>query len=843
MSYQVLARKWRPQNFAQLVGQEHVKAALTNALTQNRLHHAYLFTGTRGVGKTTIARIFAKSLNCEQGVTATPCGVCSACVEIDKGYFVDLLEIDAASRTKVEDTRDLLDNVQYAPSRGRYKVYLIDEVHMLSKHSFNALLKTLEEPPPHVKFLLATTDPQKLPITVLSRCLQFSLKALSQSQIKQHLSYILAQEQISAEDEALALLARAAKGSLRDSLSLTDQAIAQTNGHIELAPVREMLGYLEQSWAELLLQDVLNRNLTSMQQHLYQLIAQHSQFQSVLDDMLSLLHLSALAQFQLSAAELALTESAFVRAVARAQSPESIQLYYQLLLSGKRDLAYAPDPRTGLEMALLRAIAFVPGELPTPAHTGRAAALSAAGIPTPTASPDVASVTAANVSSAATTANQAPLLAAAAMPTLAAEASAEPSQAQLVAVATANDDPIATSAAATPAAAIDPLAASILARRGVTMQSLSAGAEPAKKSEPQPLAMPMAKPSAKPMPTTATLSGTVTSTVTATVATAVAPALAAQPSAPTPAASLLKSNSAPAPLPVSSPVDLPPWQLTGSVSTAPLSAITTATTTTATTAVADWQQEDEPLSAECGPPLAQPVADDQPQAQIGEDEEPDPVADSAAGDWAWQQYQNQDATAVVVQTEQAQPPSAVQPIRHALLDSLQVLDPENTDFAEELPAAQIQLTQVPQQFVFNGEIDASNFAVRYASQVDSWAARIDQLAIGGLMRLFLLHASPVLDDSTEPMQLQLHVSQSQQHLDSEKNRLTLQQVLSASYGQPLQLLVTFVPEVPTCPLAIQQQIEQARLRYVRQLLATDPLVVALQQQFAAEILAETLAVN
>ncbi len=372
MSYQVLARKWRPQNFAQLVGQDHVKAALTNALSQNRLHHAYLFTGTRGVGKTTIARIFAKSLNCEQGVTATPCGVCSACAEIDKGYFVDLLEIDAASRTKVEDTRDLLDNVQYAPSRGRYKVYLIDEVHMLSKHSFNALLKTLEEPPPHVKFLLATTDPQKLPITVLSRCLQFSLKALSQSQIKQHLSYILAQEQISAEDEALALLARAAKGSLRDSLSLTDQAIAQTNGHIELGPVREMLGYLEQSWAELLLQDVLNRNLTRMQQHLYQLIAQHSQFQSVLDDMLSLLHLAALGQFQLNAAELALTESAFVRAVAKAQ-PESIQLYYQLLLSGKKGFSLCAGSRTGLEMALLRAIAFVPERQRTFAHKRKAA--------------------------------------------------------------------------------------------------------------------------------------------------------------------------------------------------------------------------------------------------------------------------------------------------------------------------------------------------------------------------------------------------------------------------------------------------------------------------------------
>lgn len=847
MSYQVLARKWRPQNFAQLVGQDHVKAALTNALSQNRLHHAYLFTGTRGVGKTTIARIFAKSLNCEQGVTATPCGICSACVEIDKGYFVDLLEIDAASRTKVEDTRDLLDNVQYAPSRGRYKVYLIDEVHMLSKHSFNALLKTLEEPPPHVKFLLATTDPQKLPITVLSRCLQFSLKALSQSQIKQHLSYILAQEQISAEDEALALLARAAKGSLRDSLSLTDQAIAQTNGHIELGPVREMLGYLEQSWAELLLQDVLNRNLTSMQQHLYQLIAQHSQFQSVLDDMLSLLHLAALAQFQLSAAELALTESAFVRAVARAQSPESIQLYYQLLLSGKRDLAYAPDPRTGLEMALLRAIAFVPGEVPAPVHSGRAAALSAAGIPTATAGPAITTAPSDGAPVA-----MPPVLAEAATPTLLEAVASTAAMAEIPGTASVATVPEA------PTAAIDPLAASILARRGVTMESLSAGAEPPKKSEPQPLAKPLAKPMLTPataVVTTmlpieaATTPATPSSAVTASATTAVAPALSAQPLAPTPATSLLKSNPAPEPLPVSSPVDLPPWQLAESVSAAPLSAHQAAITATVT----DWQEDDESLSAESGPQLMQPAADHQPQAQLGEDEEPDPVADSAAGDWAWQQYQQQEATAAVGQTEQPPPPTAeqtqpmaqgaVQPIRHALLDSLQVVAPDNTDFAEELPTAQIQLTEVPQQLVFNGEIDASNFAVRSASQVDSWAARIDQLAIGGLMRLFLLHASPVLDDSTLPMQLELRVSQSQQHLDSEKNRLTLQQVLSASYGQPIQLVVTFVPEVPTCPLAIQQQIEQARVRYVSQLLAADPVVLALQQQFAAELLPETLAVN
>jgi DNA polymerase-3 subunit gamma/tau len=359
MSYQVLARKWRPKQFAELVGQGHVKTALSNALTSSRLHHAYLFTGTRGVGKTTIARIFAKSLNCETGVTATPCGVCSACKEIDAGNFVDLLEIDAASRTKVEDTRDLLDNVQYAPSRGRFKVYLIDEVHMLSRHSFNALLKTLEEPPPHVKFLLATTDPQKLPVTVLSRCLQFSLKALSPDQIAGHLAHVLTAENIQFDAAALPLLAKAANGSLRDSLSLTDQAIAQSNSQISLEAVRDMLGFLDQQFASAILGAILNQDYPAMQTELQALISQHSDYSRVLDDMLSLLHQAAMTQLAPAAAQLS-EQPDFVSALAKNQSPEALQLYYQLLISGKRELIFAPDERTGLEMALLRALAFVP---------------------------------------------------------------------------------------------------------------------------------------------------------------------------------------------------------------------------------------------------------------------------------------------------------------------------------------------------------------------------------------------------------------------------------------------------------------------------------------------------
>ena len=762
MSYQVLARKWRPQNFGQLVGQDHVKAALTNALTQNRLHHAYLFTGTRGVGKTTIARIFAKSLNCEQGVTATPCGVCSACVEIDKGYFVDLLEIDAASRTKVEDTRDLLDNVQYAPSRGRYKVYLIDEVHMLSKHSFNALLKTLEEPPPHVKFLLATTDPQKLPITVLSRCLQFSLKALSQSQIKQHLAYILGEEKIAAEDEALALLARAAKGSLRDSLSLTDQAIAQTNGHIELGPVREMLGFLEQSWAELLLQDVLNRDLPLMQQHLMQLMTQHSQVHSVLDDMLSLLHLAALSQFQLSAAELALTESAFVRAVAKSQSAESIQLYYQLLLSGKKDLPYAPDARTGIEMALLRAIAFVPAApgqdvSENTAHSGRAAALSAAGLPTMT-------IPATNP---ATHSNSGP----GAVPVQAAAVIEQPvAEAQPVDSAT---DP------ATPQ--IDPITASIIARRS----QAAAGAVDEKKSERQPapqLSKPLQSKPVAPQVTVAAASAEVTPVALLTIPT------------PTPIS---------APTPIQEP-----------------------------TSGAAEEQDDEwqPMTTMAA---INTSADNQDQ-----DEEPDPVADSAGGDWAWQQYQADEPNSDP-DKDKASASDQAQPIRHALLDSLQVLDHDNTDFSAETVQQVAVADSSSQPLYFHGSIDAGNFAVKFASQIDPWAARIDQLAIGGLMRLFLLHASAELQGS----QLKLQVMASQRHLDNEKNRLTLQTVLSGSYQQPLTLEIEFCEQVPDCPIAIQQRIDEARRIYVAAVLAADPLVQALQQNFAAELVADSLLVN
>ncbi|WP_038903695.1 DNA polymerase III subunit gamma/tau [Dickeya zeae] len=373
MSYQVLARKWRPQTFADVVGQEHVLTALANGLSLGRIHHAYLFSGTRGVGKTTIARLLAKGLNCETGVTATPCGQCDTCREIEQGRFVDLIEIDAASRTKVEDTRDLLDNVQYAPARGRFKVYLIDEVHMLSRHSFNALLKTLEEPPSHVKFLLATTDPQKLPVTILSRCLQFHLKALDAEQIRQHLQQVLEQEQLAAEPRALQLLARAADGSLRDALSLTDQAIAMGQGQVTAAAVSEMLGTLDDEQPLGLIEALEKGDGAGVMALMEQAAARGIDWEALLVETLTLLHRIAMLQLLPSALGDEYHQVApRLRELARVVPPSDVQLYYQTLLVGRKELPFAPDRRMGVEMALLRALAFHPSQViaePVPVST------------------------------------------------------------------------------------------------------------------------------------------------------------------------------------------------------------------------------------------------------------------------------------------------------------------------------------------------------------------------------------------------------------------------------------------------------------------------------------------
>ncbi|HEY5623236.1 MAG TPA: DNA polymerase III subunit gamma/tau [Gammaproteobacteria bacterium] len=358
MSYTVLARKWRPRVFAELVGQEHVVQALVNSLSAERVHHAYLFSGTRGVGKTTVARILAKALNCDSGIVAEPCGECAACTAIDEGRFVDLIEVDAASRTKVDDTRELLDNVQYAPTQGRFKVYLIDEVHMLSKHSFNALLKTLEEPPPHVKFLLATTDPQKLPVTVLSRCLQFNLKKLSHAQIKRQLARICESESVEAEPAGLEELARAAAGSMRDALSLLDQAIAFAGGTVTKQSTDAMLGTIDRSHVIRLLEGLASSNGSSLLDEVASLDEFAPDYASVLDELMG--ELQRIAVVQLVGYDANRTDLPALRELADSMSPEDVQLFYQIALQSRRDIDASRDARSNFEMTLLRMLAFRP---------------------------------------------------------------------------------------------------------------------------------------------------------------------------------------------------------------------------------------------------------------------------------------------------------------------------------------------------------------------------------------------------------------------------------------------------------------------------------------------------
>ncbi|OEF25157.1 DNA polymerase III subunit gamma/tau [Vibrio rumoiensis] len=363
MSYLALARKWRPTKFENVVGQSHVITALENALKQNRLHHAYLFSGTRGVGKTSIGRLFAKGLNCETGITDNPCGVCDSCVEIDQGRYVDLLEIDAASRTKVEDTRELLDNVQYKPARGRFKVYLIDEVHMLSRHSFNALLKTLEEPPEYVKFLLATTDPQKLPVTILSRCLQFHLKPISSDQIHEQLNFVLGEEKITSEARALSLIAHAADGSMRDALSLSDQAIALGNGHVDSATVANMLGTLDTEQALLLLEAISSKQPQVAMDCLNHLASNGIAWDGLLKELSAQLHRIAMYQALPASLDKEQPDAERVELLSQSLSPQDVQLYYQMTLKGRQDLSLSPSEKMAAEMLVLRMLAFRPAQM------------------------------------------------------------------------------------------------------------------------------------------------------------------------------------------------------------------------------------------------------------------------------------------------------------------------------------------------------------------------------------------------------------------------------------------------------------------------------------------------
>ncbi|HGN1058044.1 TPA: DNA polymerase III subunit gamma/tau [Pseudomonas aeruginosa] len=472
MSYQVLARKWRPRSFREMVGQTHVLKALINALDNQRLHHAYLFTGTRGVGKTTIARILAKCLNCETGVSSTPCGECSVCREIDEGRFVDLIEVDAASRTKVEDTRELLDNVQYSPTRGRYKVYLIDEVHMLSSHSFNALLKTLEEPPPHVKFLLATTDPQKLPVTILSRCLQFSLKNMPPERVVEHLTHVLGAENVPFEDDALWLLGRAADGSMRDAMSLTDQAIAFGEGKVLAADVRAMLGTLDHGQVYGVLQALLEGDARALLEAVRHLAEQGPDWGGVLAEILNVLHRVAIAQALPEAIDNGQGDRERVLALAQALPAEDVQFYYQMGLIGRRDLPLAPDPRSGFEMVLLRMLAFRPADADGAPRTP----LKDLGISKATTDPTNSPVAGA--------ASPAPVAAVAPAPVVAA-----PVEAPAAPPAAPSAPPAAVEARVAEAVVEEPAAAAEVVDLPWEEPAPSLAAEPEPEPEPEPLAV------------------------------------------------------------------------------------------------------------------------------------------------------------------------------------------------------------------------------------------------------------------------------------------------------------------------------------------------------------------
>lgn len=764
MSYQVLARKWRPRQFSELVGQQHVKTALANALSSSRLHHAYLFTGTRGVGKTTIARIFAKSLNCETGITATPCGICSACQEIDAGNFVDLMEIDAASRTKVEDTRDLLDNVQYAPSRGRFKVYLIDEVHMLSRHSFNALLKTLEEPPPHVKFLLATTDPQKLPVTVLSRCLQFSLKALTVPQIEQHLAQVLVAEQLAFDSAALTLLAKAAKGSLRDSLSLTDQAIALTNGNLTLEPVRQMLGLLDSSWSVQLLAAMLAADLGLLQQALQALLSQQSDYQQVLDDMLSLLHLAALTQLQPAAAELS-EQADFVKQVAQQQQPETIQLYYQLLLSGKKDLPFAPEPVIGLEMALLRAMAFVPAQGST--------------VPV-LAATEVATQRAYNHPAPAQT------IARPQQPSLAAEATTCMSDSAALAKNVATTESVAT-AASTATIESAATAASTATANNVVFNTDST--EPAVELNGS-----AARVQAAPL-TSAELAAT--STLTEVGDTGIDPLTAR----------IMQRRG----------VALPTTLLNNDVNTV--------------TPEKKSERQQAPLTA-----VNLPASTAQPTLPVNKT--------AFANNQALMPAENPTASSlnpVATPSRVAREEQMVNFIAEDENSSDDTAD-ETVSFAEQQALTEAWWQQ--QSFMSlpaadADELDEQRFSIRFAAQVDPWARLIEQLPVGGLMRLYLLHSAMRQEGNT----VSLLVGQSQQHLDKGEFREKLYAAISPVFPAGFTLDIRYQNELSDSPLAIQQRIEQERKDYVSRLLQQDPKVQAIQQRFAAQLQLDTLQVN
>ncbi len=797
MSYQVLARKWRPQTFHELVGQSHVKQALVNALTQNRLHHAYLFTGTRGVGKTTIARIFAKSLNCDEGISATPCGQCSSCQDIEAGRYIDLLEIDAASRTKVEDTREILDNVQYAPTRGRYKVYLIDEVHMLSKHSFNALLKTLEEPPEHVKFLLATTDPQKLPVTILSRCLQFNLNALSQHEIKTQLEHVLSQEQLSFDNESLGIIAKAADGSMRDALSLTDQAIAQTNGDINNQAVQAMLGLMDTHYSQSLLAALLAQDGKALMNEVNDIASKSPNYIALLDDLIALTHLTQLTQLVPDAAVLDETNADYISYVAQHTSAQQIQVYYQLLLNGKKDLQWAPDQRLGFEMILLRLLAFQPADsqnAPTTAVQNSASAQSSSG-----RADALRSLLNKNKAAASPVASDSPLQADTPQPPV--EAAIKPAttaQSHPAAVSglAADNNPATAQPSVQPIADEQPPSHSEQQLIAVTDEQAQRESEDQAYMQHSDVEQSLAAQFDDVMQT-ATEQGFTAAAQTPAPSQHDDSIGAQESRAQSAIARILRdrnisgagklsgAKAAPAP---ASDAKQPQSKV---VNNKPAPAAP-ASQTTATTNPPPWSTSTQD-EGEKKPVL--PSIGSQTNAAPET-----PVAASPAVDF------------------KAKHQTITENLAPELLEQIN---------PQKAPAVIADEPSIPVPDDFQSPISE----IRFAHQQDEWAYLIKRMGLGGRMRQFALHSI----FSKQGNNLHIDVDESQKHLDTPVLRQKLDAALSSIYGHNVALSINFAQGVIDSPYLIQQKIDAGRHQQAIDVITTDENIVQFQQLFSAEI--------
>ena len=809
MSYQVLARKWRPQTFHELVGQSHVKQALVNALTQNRLHHAYLFTGTRGVGKTTIARIFAKSLNCDKGISAEPCGECSSCTDIEAGRYIDLLEIDAASRTKVEDTREILDNVQYAPTRGRYKVYLIDEVHMLSKHSFNALLKTLEEPPEHVKFLLATTDPQKLPVTILSRCLQFNLNALSQSEIHEQLAHVLQQEQLSFDDKSLQVLAKAADGSMRDALSLTDQAVAQTNGNISYQAVQSMLGLMDIHYSQTMLAAVLCQDGDALLAEIKNLVSRNPNFVALLDDLIALTHLIQLVQLVPSAAALDESNREFIEQVAQTTDAQQIQVYYQLLLNGKKDLQWAPDAKLGFEMIMLRLLAFQPTQFAqsqTPTNSQQQVKPSGAGAlrdilkRSSTQREQAASEQALLAQSSAKTT---------AVPSKPQPTQAEPVEAEPIQAATAEMAQSPKSAQQIEATAVEQLDANQQPQQSATT-GLTAEVKAAPQQQEQSFSeqVPAAEYSSPEYSSQDYMDDHDAQ---------MDPSLAAQYDDVMNSAydQGFTANEVPAP----QQQQTAPAQLQQQQSHAQ-------------SAIARILQDRNISGAgRLSGAATQTNAKAEPQPEAKPKAEPPAQQSAVATNHQPQQRQ--------VAVEVKKPSPQLTGESHNKVKKVDFREKHQTiteNLAPEL-LEQINPQKAPEPVIEEASIPVPDdfespiSSIKFAHEQDEWAYLIKRMGLGGRMRQFALHSIFTKNNN----QMHIEVDSSQRHLDSAVLRQKLNAALSEIYGHNVELSIEFADGVIDSPYLIQQKIDAGRHQQAIDVINSDENIVQFQQLFSAII--------